>query len=118
MNAKSRQIAPERGNSIRSRKVWLTPSIFAFILLGCFLAWGKPGTGAKSSPESAKQASPAAIANAPDPGERKFQANCGRCHNAPDQLSPRIAGTVVRHMRVRASLSAEDERDILRYLAP
>jgi len=53
-----------------------------------------------------------------DPGERKFQANCSRCHNAPEQLSPRIVGTVVRHMRVRASLSAEDERDILRYLAP
>ena len=53
-----------------------------------------------------------------DPGERKFQANCSRCHDAPEQLSPRITGTVLRHMRVRASLSAEDERDILRYLAP
>jgi cytochrome c5 len=53
-----------------------------------------------------------------NPGERKFRANCGRCHNAPEELSPRITGTVLRHMRVRASLSAEDERDILRYLAP
>jgi cytochrome c5 len=53
-----------------------------------------------------------------DPGERKFQANCSRCHTAPEQLSPRIVGTVVRHMRVRASLSAQDEQDILRYLAP
>jgi cytochrome c5 len=60
----------------------------------------------------------AATTVAQDPGERKFQANCSRCHNAPEQLSPRIVGTVVRHMRVRASLSAEDERDILRYLAP
>jgi len=57
-------------------------------------------------------------ATEPDPGERKFQANCSRCHTAPEQISPRIAGTVVRHMRVRASLSAQDERDILRYLAP
>jgi cytochrome c5 len=53
-----------------------------------------------------------------DLGERKFEANCSRCHSAPEQISPRIAGTVVRHMRVRASLSAEDEHDILRYLAP
>jgi cytochrome c5 len=53
-----------------------------------------------------------------DPGERKFEANCNRCHNAPQELSPRIVGTVIRHMRVRASLSAEDERDILRFLAP
>ncbi|HEX9201102.1 MAG TPA: cytochrome c [Acidobacteriaceae bacterium] len=59
-----------------------------------------------------------AAPSAQDPGERKFQANCNRCHTAPDQISPRIAGTIVRHMRVRASLSAEDERDILRYLAP
>ena len=55
---------------------------------------------------------------APDPGEQKFQANCGRCHNPPEQLSPRITGTVLRHMRVRALLSAQDERDILKYLAP
>jgi mono/diheme cytochrome c family protein len=53
-----------------------------------------------------------------DPGERKFQTNCSRCHTAPEQLSSRFAGTVLRHMRVRASLSADDERDILRYLAP
>ncbi len=53
-----------------------------------------------------------------NPGERAFQSNCGRCHDAPEQLSPSISGTVVRHMRVRANLSAQDERDILRYLAP
>jgi len=53
-----------------------------------------------------------------DVGQRKFDANCGRCHSFPEQLRPSITGTVVRHMRVRANLSAEDERDILRYLAP
>ena len=53
-----------------------------------------------------------------DPGQRKFDANCGRCHSFPQTLSPSITGTVVRHMRVRANLSAEDEKDILRFLAP
>jgi len=53
-----------------------------------------------------------------DIGQRKFDANCGRCHSFPEQLPPSITGTVVRHMRVRANLSAEDEKDILRYLAP
>jgi hypothetical protein len=53
-----------------------------------------------------------------DQGQQKFQANCGRCHAAPEQLSPSITGTVVRHMRVRASLSAQDEKDILKFLAP
>jgi cytochrome c5 len=51
-------------------------------------------------------------------GQRKFEANCGRCHSAPEQLSPSITGTVVRHMRVRASLSAQDEKDVLKFLAP
>lgn len=51
-------------------------------------------------------------------GQRKFEANCNRCHNAPEQLSPSITGTVVRHMRMRATLSAQDEKDILKFLAP
>jgi mono/diheme cytochrome c family protein len=51
-------------------------------------------------------------------GERKFAQNCSRCHNAPEAFSPHISGTIVRHMRVRASLSAQDERDILHFLNP
>jgi cytochrome c5 len=51
-------------------------------------------------------------------GEKRFEANCGRCHNAPENLSPREARAVVRQMRVRARLTAEDEKLILQYLAP
>ena len=73
-------------------------------------------------PKDAKQASsPSAqhtVTATSNPGERAFQANCGRCHNPPEQLSTRIAGTVLRHMRERALLSPQDERDILKYLAP
>ena len=79
-------------------------------------------TGAQSTAKQAAPARPPATAKSSaaqqDPGERVFQANCNRCHWAPQQLSPRITGTVVRHMRVRASLSAEDEKAILKYLAP
>jgi hypothetical protein len=53
-----------------------------------------------------------------DPGEQAFKANCSRCHNPPETLNPRITGTVIRHMRVRANLSAADEREILKYLNP
>jgi cytochrome c5 len=97
--------------------LWLT-----VLSVGNVSAQGKPATSIEASrismKQSASSAQPATATVAQDPGERKFQANCSRCHNAPQQLSPRIAGTVVRHMRVRASLSTEDERDILRYLAP
>jgi cytochrome c553 len=51
-------------------------------------------------------------------GERKFAHHCGRCHNSPEGFSPHISGTIVRHMRVRASLSKQDEQDILRFLNP
>ena len=64
---------------------------------------------------------PAASANAPAnarAGERVFAANCSRCHQPPMSLSPRITGTVVMHMRTRARLSREDEKLLLKYLAP
>jgi len=51
-------------------------------------------------------------------GDRIFAANCSRCHQAPMSLSRRITGTVVMHMRTRARLSREDERLLLKFLAP
>jgi cytochrome c553 len=51
-------------------------------------------------------------------GERRFRTNCGRCHHPPEDLSPREARAVIRQMRVRALLTAEDERLILKFLAP
>jgi cytochrome c5 len=51
-------------------------------------------------------------------GEQVFEQNCSRCHNAPQGFSPRISGTIIRHMRVRASLSKEDEQALLRFLNP
>jgi hypothetical protein len=51
-------------------------------------------------------------------GERRFRQNCGRCHTAPESISPREVKAVLQHMRVRAMLTDEDERLILKYLAP
>jgi cytochrome c5 len=53
-----------------------------------------------------------------DEGTRIFQQNCSRCHNTPEGFSPSISGTIVRHMRVRASLSKRDEEELLRFLNP
>jgi mono/diheme cytochrome c family protein len=50
-------------------------------------------------------------------GEKRFRANCGRCHTAPPKFAPRMTGTIVRHMRVRASLTDEDMRLIIRYMS-
>ena len=53
-----------------------------------------------------------------DEGDRIFQQNCSRCHNAPEGFSPRIAGTIARHMRVRASLSEHDTEELLHFINP
>jgi cytochrome c5 len=51
-------------------------------------------------------------------GERVFQQNCSRCHTAPEGFPASISGTIVRHMRVRASLSQQDEEQLLHFLNP
>ncbi len=84
----------------------------AIFLLGSLLAWAQ--AAASGQAPSTQHTKPAAT----NPGERVFQANCGRCHNPPEQISPRITGTVLRHMRERALLSPQDERDLLKFLAP
>jgi len=90
--------------------------------VGCLLVWaqtaGSPAQANAAAP-SAQSAKPAnAQTVAASPGEKKFQQYCSRCHNAPTDLPTHVTGTVMMHMRVRASLGAADERDILRYLAP
>jgi cytochrome c5 len=49
-------------------------------------------------------------------GEKRFRANCGRCHAAPHKFPPRMMATIVRHMRVRATITDEDTRLVLYYM--
>jgi cytochrome c5 len=65
-------------------------------------------------PSSAKAKSAASSSE----GERIFHNQCSRCHDAPQGFPPQISGTVIRHMRVRASLSAKDEQELLHFLNP
>ena len=51
-------------------------------------------------------------------GERVFKQNCARCHEAPQGFPPQISGTILRHMRVRASLSADDEKAVMDFMNP
>jgi cytochrome c5 len=50
-------------------------------------------------------------------GEKRFRANCERCHAAPEKFPPRMMTTIVRHMRVRAYITEEDARLILNYMS-
>jgi cytochrome c5 len=96
-------------------KTWFTIS-FGTLLLACSLSL----LAQPQSPDSAAKATTSAVhkKSKTNDGEQRFQANCGRCHNPPEAISPREVKAVLQHMRVRAMLSAEDEKLILKYLAP
>lgn len=49
-------------------------------------------------------------------GEKRFRTNCGRCHQPPHKFAPRVMATAIRHMRVRAMITDEDMKLILRYM--
>ena len=49
-------------------------------------------------------------------GERRYHANCGRCHMAPPKFAPRMMATIIRHMRVRATITDQEMRSILHYM--
>jgi mono/diheme cytochrome c family protein len=49
-------------------------------------------------------------------GEKRFHSNCGRCHAAPPKFPPRMMATIVRHMRVRATITDDDMHLILHYM--
>ncbi len=74
------------------------------------------------TPSARKEESPAAVIQNVDPnamrieGEKRYHANCGRCHVAPQKFPPRMMATVLRHMRVRATVTAEDQKLILFYM--
>ena len=91
------------------------------VVVASISAWAqqndKPATQPAKKPAAATHGA-AQTAPQSDTGDRIFQQHCSRCHTAPEGFSPRISGTIVRHMRVRASLSQHEEEELLRFLNP
>jgi cytochrome c5 len=94
--------------------------LLAFVLLSSAIALAQTATQAQPPGTQASKSHPAAHIEQQheSEGSRIFQQNCSRCHNAPEGFSPRISGTVLRHMSVRASLSMRDKAELLRFLNP
>ena len=90
--------------------------LVSFVFVFCTLATARQKQGKSQTAPSTN-----AQTNAPSEsaqGEKLFRTNCVRCHNPPENLSPREVRAVVRHMRVRAVLTDEQERLIVKFLAP
>ena len=99
-------------------KIFTSISLCSLLLFTVHaLSQTKESSGSPS--DSQQQTKGNAVHNATQTdGQHVFEQNCSRCHNAPEGFSPRISGTVIRHMRVRAGLSAEDEKALMRFLNP
>lgn len=98
-----------------NRSLKLIAALFFLAALIPVLAQTKTAlANRKEKPAAVLPAEPADTAR----GEKVFQQNCARCHNAPQGFPPQISGTILRHMRVRASLSATDEKALLRFMNP
>ncbi len=91
------------------------------LILTGMLVLGSLLWAGSASPRSEAPAAPAALSSEQADamrveGERRFRANCGRCHAAPHKFPPRMMATIVRHMRVRATITDEDMRLVLYYM--
>ena len=104
-----------------TRSSWIG-SVLALSL--CALAFA-PGVRAGETPakkDAASAPSNLAVEHMADAnamrieGEARFRANCGRCHAAPQKFPPRMMATVLRHMRVRATITDQDMRLVLFYM--
>jgi len=101
--------------------IWATLLAFVLMAAGASMAWAGAGAATKTSKGNASSASSSGAGSAQDEnlrleGEKRFRSNCSRCHAAPPRFAPRMMSTIVRHMRVRATITDEDMRLILRYM--
>ena len=94
--------------------------ILAAVLATASALWG---AGAASAPAPKSEGPSSAVAHSKMTaeamrleGEKRFHANCSRCHAAPHKFPPRMMATIVRHMRVRATITDEDMRLVLYYM--
>ena len=100
----------------------------AFLVAGAMsLGMAANASGGKDAPKDTAVSSAAPAGQSVDnqaaqkenmhlEGERRFRSNCARCHAAPPKFPPRMMATILRHMRVRAAITDQDMRLILRYM--
>ncbi len=106
--------------------VTLKPIFAAIIAVTCVafvpaLLVAESQNSAATAPPAQKTAAstnPAPVHQDEDDGDVLHELHCSRCHAYPEDVPVRVRGTVLRHMRVRASLSKREEQELLKFLVP
>lgn len=91
------------------------------IMSGVLLIAAIPLVAQTNKPKPKAQHTPpprAASSTGADRGQKVFEQNCSRCHNAPEGFSSSISGTIAMHMRTRANLSEADYKALRRFFNP
>ena len=97
------------------RRIILIGSFAVLLIASICAVAAPPRKNSASSAEAAVQA-PTNEDEMRVEGEKRFRANCGRCHQSPHKFPPRMMLTIERHMRVRALVTDEDIRLIIHYM--
>jgi len=105
---------------VKNMKVYLV-ALAVFVWLFA-VARGSAGPPQQQQPQKTSKAASSSepVADKTDEsaeGQKRFEANCGRCHQPPEDISPREVKAVLRHMRVRATITDEDMRLVLFYMS-
>lgn len=92
------------------------PAVKLFVACSLTLAFAAAAGAAE--PDAANPANPAQDPMAFTRGARGWADNCSRCHNIrdPRELRDDQWRAVMAHMRLRAGLTGQDTRDILKFL--
>lgn len=107
---------------IHSQVIWSLLTLLCAFAFASSVFAGSPANPKDASSNRNDGSAAAPVAHLTDAdtmrvaGEQRFRANCGRCHAAPQKFPPRMMVTILRHMRVRATITAEDQRLILFYM--
>jgi len=92
---------------------------FALAMAGCsWMAPSRPQAALAAPEATASAASAPAVPASGKTGVQLWAEQCGRCHNArpPDWRTKADIEVAVHHMRIRAPLTGEDEREIVKFL--
>ena len=92
--------------------------IFSCLLMAAAAAIGQNQNASSQQTQPARSANQKSQAPIADRGQRVFHEECSRCHQEPQGFSSSISGTIARHMRVRAGISDEDYKALLKFLNP